>query len=110
MRDSSQPSPYARFCDAIAVAHFIVAWLIIIVGALTPAFDWVGHKHSGLLFVYKYIDAPVYHFLKALDVAKGSDAVYTYLIATIIILLSSVLYWVIAMLFLKALFFFFDQD
>jgi len=98
---------YAQISDAIAIGHFVVANLVVLLGAVTPLFLWMRDEYPGLKFVYMYIDRPLFEYFKSMD-ALSADPFYTYVVGEMIILGSSFLYWVIAYFVLKAFFAFYE--
>jgi hypothetical protein len=102
-----QKERYAYISDSIALGHFVVCNVILVLGAITHLFDFMHHAYPGLEFVYTYIDRPVYQFLKHLD-AIPSDPFFTYVVGEMVIAGSSFLYWVISYITLKAFFAFFE--
>ncbi|MCC6221473.1 MAG: hypothetical protein IT291_09570 [Deltaproteobacteria bacterium] len=82
--------------DAIGIAHFVVANLIVLVGQLTSAFESISPQMGGLKFLYTYVDFPVYSMFSGMA-ERGRGEVFTALIAgEFIIVVSSILYGLIA--------------
>lgn len=89
----------------MGVAHCIVANIIVILGYFKDVNNplMVADPFDGLKFIYGYIDFPVYYFFRGLATRFSEQYLYTILLGEIVILLTSVLYGVIAYIFAKAL-------
>ena len=97
---------YSALTDAIAIAHAIVANAVILAGVFTEMFFFMAKKYQdsgdpialfaksypGIMFVYDYIDLPVYSLLSGTALGNPRNSVYSYGIAELVILLSSLLY------------------
>ena len=92
--------------DAVGVSHFIVANFCILLGQYTEVFKGIGInvKYPGLEFVYRYFDAPVMLMLGGLARADRGDVIFTFLVAELIIVITSIFYGIMAYLFIKLLF------
>jgi len=106
-----KPAEAAKtIADALALSHFVVANVLVVVGELTPLFDFVNSKHPGMDFVKIYIDAPAVWLLDcywAFSQAFGFLSVFfsenarttdtssftLWLGVESVILLGSVVYW-----------------
>ena len=93
-----------RVCaDAVGIAHFIVANVIIVIGEFTHQLDELGAVFPGLAFVYRYLDLPVYLLLENWDPGFQAATIKILLFGQIVIALSSALYaffaWVIVYAF-----------
>jgi hypothetical protein len=86
----------AIIADAIGVTHFIFANLLVVLGEVTGVFGKPWENFTGLRFLYTYVDAPVHTFMTPFMPEQFDDPVTAYLIAELIIILSSVLYGLIA--------------
>ena len=89
--------------DAIGLLHFIFANLLVIVGELTPWFSEFGWNLPGLRVVYAYVDAPMVAFFPQWT-AVQVDWVKMLVVGELIIVASSILYGLIAYLFVRFLF------
>lgn len=111
------PSKYSIIVDAVAVANLLVGNLILILGAITPIFDWMieyygeaelvvrtfVRSYPAIYFLYAYIEYPIFHFFQKSLLSKPTDELYTYVLAELVIIACSLLYSVIAYILLKAL-------
>ena len=112
-----KPGKYLGIVDGVAVAHLLIANLILVLGVITPFFEWMilyygeaellvrtfVRSHPAIYFLYAYIDYPIYHFFKEILISKPKDLMYTYVLAEIVIVGCSFLYSLIVYLILKAL-------
>ena len=105
---------YSSIVDAVAISHAVVANAIMISAVFTDWFVWVTEKYAvvlhmskfaksfpGILYVYEYVDLPIYRLMGDWVFKHAGDPVASYAIAEVIILLSSLLYSLIAYAFLR---------
>ena len=89
--------------DAIGLLHFIFANLLVAIGELTPWFNQFGWQLPGLRVVYVYVDAPMVSFFQSWT-QVSTDWLKMLLIGELVIVASSILYGLIAYLFVTFLF------
>jgi len=94
----------AVFAEAVAVAHFLVANLVMLIGQYFPVFDFLESKNGGVKFVYHYIDFPLYTLLGSLTDNIGPRGTSAMFGCELIILASSAVYGVICYFLLDLLF------
>jgi hypothetical protein len=110
--------------DGVAVAHLLICNLIIIGGSTASAFDWfiVYHSldalyvrmfvvvHPAIMFIYSYVDYPLYYFFHAVLLSKPKNILYTYGLAELVIVTCSILYSFVVYFLLRMLRVFFKAD
>jgi hypothetical protein len=89
--------------DAVGIAHFVIANAVVLLGESTSLLDrWGGNEHPGVYIVYRYLDAPVAGVLGMFtNTAVGGDNTYPFLVAELVIILSSMLYGGLAYLLMR---------
>lgn len=94
----------AVFAEAVAVAHFLVANLVMLLGQYFNVFDFLEGKNGGVKFVYHYIDLPLYTLLGSFTDNIGPRGTSVMFGCELIILVSSAVYGVICYILLDVLF------
>ena len=87
--------PFVLIADAVAITHLILGTLIVLVGELTEAFSFLGYKHTGVDFVYLYLDAPVFAIIKGILPTVSGDSFYVLATCALVLCLGSVFYGVL---------------
>lgn len=104
----SPDSKSKMVADGVAVGHLLVANLCVILGSFSDVFkNYVQQPdtaNTGLNFVYIYFDYPVYVFFKLIIGTLGSDPILSYVLAEVVIVLSSVLYGFVAFFVMRIYF------
>lgn len=80
-----------RLAEALAIAHFVVANIVCVLGEFTPLFNSFGSKHPGVFFVLNNIDGPVYAIFKS-RVLTTNDTLIFFMYTEMIIILSSAVF------------------
>lgn len=99
--------------DTVGFAHFILVNLVLVVGSVTSVFSHLGSHYPGVVFVYKYIDAPLASLQIFSGFIKGSlngGLLFAFTVAEMIIIASSVLYGCVAYLVMRSLFWVFGDQ
>lgn len=96
-------SIFVIIADSVAISHFIVCNLAFVMGEFTDVFAEMRAANPGLEFVYRYVDYPVFYVFRHLVDSSYGDMVLTVLIAQFVIVMSSVIYGIIAGLVIKTL-------
>lgn len=99
----SKFSKPAIIADAIGITHFIFANILLVLGEITGVFGKPWEPFTAVRFIYTYVDAPVYTFISPFMPEQFDDPVTAYLIAEIVIIVSSVFYGLIAYLICRFL-------
>ena len=101
LRDYYERKGILLVADAIGIAHFLVANVLIGLGEVTNLFSEFGARLSGMRFVLNTIDRPVFSFFHWAGVDKTSDIVYPLIVGEVVIIISSIIYALVAYIFLK---------
>ena len=112
---TKKPNPPLSAGDAAAVAHLIVANLILIIGQLNEkALPEIASKYDepGIAFVFHYIDKPVFLFLNHWCpwIGELKDSFYNFLSVQLVIVSSSVFYGFIVFAVLKLIYIILGMD
>lgn len=98
-----QISFFVLLADVVALGHLIVGTLIVILGETTEVFKALGNKHTGVKFIFEYLDRPVYHFVKPLLPQTESDSLFVIASCLLVLTLGSALYGLASYVVLKVL-------
>jgi hypothetical protein len=92
--------------DIVGVTHFLLVNAIFLLGQYTTIFSHIGGTRPGVLFVYRYIDTPIYSipWVRTMVERLSSTSVPSIACAEVIFLASSILYAAIAYLLLAVVF------
>lgn len=93
----------AIIADAVGLGHCIVANVMVVIGYFYD-FQLDPDKFDGLKFVYRYVDFPVFHVFYKFMGRLQYDDFYTIVLGEIVIIISSVLYGLVAFIIAKAIF------
>ncbi len=104
-------SVIATISDWIAIGHFFVAIAVVVVGEVTDKFKHIYFEHGGIWFLYKYLDYPAYQISKLfLPENEVRLPHYLYVKVGVVILLSTILYFIVSYLLLKFITSLFERD
>lgn len=81
----------ARIADAVGIANLILGTFLIFLGEVTDLFNSVSIDHGGVVFVFKYLCAPVYWILAPV-VLEYHDLASVLISGMLVVVASSVLY------------------
>lgn len=85
--------------DAIGVAHFVIANLIVLLGYVSNAFNSVVPQEAsnkGLYFIYLYLDRPVFLIFQGFVASTKDSPWLSFLAGELVIVVSTILYGFIA--------------
>ena len=102
-------SKYAIAADAIAIFHFIVANIALLLGEFTNMFSSFGNKHAGVHFIFNYFCWPVYSVLESYLQGVGKDWASLFFGAQLVIIASSIFYAIILYIIFRIIGFFFSM-
>ncbi|MCC6954345.1 MAG: hypothetical protein IT290_09525 [Deltaproteobacteria bacterium] len=97
-----------QLAEALAVAHFVVANAVILLGEFTHIFREFGGKHPGVNFVMVHLD-PFIYSIYASAMASAKDLLVYYLLTELVIVLSSALYAALCYFAVKFIFMVYRQ-
>lgn len=111
---------YSPILDGVAIGHFLLCNVIIILGPLTPLSEWVISHFSEMqslvvkfvkaypeiYFVYAFIDRPILYLFPTVLIDKPHFTFITYLYAELAFMGGSVLYSAIVYFLMKPFKFF----
>ena len=80
-----------QLAEALAVAHFLVANAVILIGEFTSMLQEFGSTHAGVHFVFTYLD-PFIGALYSATLTSASDRLVYYLLCELVVVISSVIY------------------
>ena len=105
-RPTIEKKKYSIIADAIGFSHFVIVNLIALVGQFTDLFRNPSefYDYPGLEFVFKYVDAPVYHLVSWWRFQLDDQVVTLILFSEFVFIVSSVLYALIAYIFSRFIF------
>ncbi len=99
-----QRSKHVIIADAVGLAHCIVANIVVIAGYFYDFFKVID-PFDGFKFVYIYFDQPVYFLFQGIITRVQNDQWFLPVLAgEVVIILSSLLYGVIAYLMARLVF------
>ena len=100
-KDKRKPEMVAAEC--IGIAHLIVANLIVVIGQKTNIIRDIMTEDPnerivfpGFEFIYRYVDFPVFHLVKGINIPYTYDIYYAISFGELVIVSSTILYSAIA--------------
>lgn len=81
--------------EGVAIGHFLIAHLVVLIGFLWPDFASLINAKTpmpGLEFLYSYIDAPAYMIVEAIGSSANHNVGAAYAMGEAVIAFSSIAY------------------
>ena len=101
-----KPNPALVTADVVAIAHFVVANIVLFIGEFTDLMDKLLRvEHPGIEFVVKYLDAPIYAVLQGKFDWLGEyhDPFFNILATNMVIVAGSIFYGFVVFAIVKVL-------